>query len=85
MYEIAGLTENNTVLMDENGNFYIIDFIPQFIWVSDNAFEALVKIVMGSGDMYILNEHTMKWMPPVGKELPHPLPINPLFEDNPWG
>ncbi|MCM0666538.1 SUKH-3 domain-containing protein [Flavobacterium tyrosinilyticum] len=85
LYYVAGLIENNSVHMDENGNFYIIDFIPQFTWVSDNAFEALTKIVVGSAYMYIFNEHTMKWMPPAGKELPHPLPINPLFKDNPWG
>jgi hypothetical protein len=85
LYCVGGLIENNTVHMDENGNFYIIDFIPQFTWVSDNAFEALVKTVMGSMDMYILNEHTMKWMPPRGKELPRPLPITPLYKDNPWG
>jgi hypothetical protein len=86
LYPVAGLIEHNTVLMDENGNFYIIDFIPQLIWISNNTFDALVKIVLGSSDISILNEHTLTWMAPVGKELNHILPLNPLFrENNPWG
>ncbi|MDW8851245.1 SUKH-3 domain-containing protein [Flavobacterium sp. MMLR14_040] len=84
LYPVAKLIEQSEVLMDENGNFYIIDSLPQLIWISNETFNALIKIIFGSGDVAIFNEHSMEWMTPLGKELNQNLPINPILKNNPW-
>ncbi|MBE8723975.1 SUKH-3 domain-containing protein [Flavobacterium hungaricum] len=84
LYPIGRLIEHNTLLMDENGNFYIIDFIPQLIWVSNNTFDALSIIIFGLGRFGIFNEHNMKWMFAKDEELLYNPPINPLLTENPW-
>lgn len=84
LYPVAKLIEQSTVFMDENGNFYTIDSLPQLIWISNETFDALTKIIFGSRDVAIFNEHTLEWMAPLGKELNKILPINPILKNNPW-
>jgi hypothetical protein len=84
LYPVAELIEQCTVMMDENGNFYIINFLPELISVSNSTSDALTKIIFGSRGMAILNEDTLEWMPPIGKELEYTLPINPNLKINPW-
>ena len=84
LYPVAELIEQSNVFMDENGNFYTIDSLPQLSWISNETFDALTKITYGSKDIPIFNEHKMKWMAPVEKELNHILPVNPILKNNPW-
>lgn len=85
LYPVAELIEQSSVMMDEHGNFYIIDSLPQLIWVSNKNFDALNKITFGLRDIAIFNEHTLEWMTQVGKELEIILPVNPILKKNPWG
>lgn len=84
LYPVADLIEQSIVLMDENGNFYVIDSLPQLIWISDETFDALAKITFGTRDIAIFNEHNLEWMAPIEKELNRALPINPILKKNPW-
>lgn len=84
LYPVAQLIEQNTVMMDELGNFYVITFIPELVWISNETFDALDKIIFGSSDVAIFNEHTMKWMAPIGKELSFFPPVNKKLTKNPW-
>lgn len=84
LYPIAKLIEQSTLLMDENGNFYVINFIPELIWISNDTFEALSKITFGSMDVAIFNEHKMQWMVPAESNFLHTLPVNYIFKENPW-
>ena len=85
LYPVAELIEQSSVMMDEHGNFYIIDSLPQLIWISNKTFDALNKITFGLRDIAIFNEHTLEWMIQVGKKLEIILPVNPILKKNPWG
>ncbi|MFH6989455.1 SUKH-3 domain-containing protein [Flavobacterium collinsii] len=85
LYPVAELIEQSTVMMDEHGNFYIIDSIPQLIWVSNKTSDALAKIIFGLRDIAIFNEHTLEWMTQKRKELDIILPKNSILKKNPWG
>lgn len=85
LFSVAGLTENNELLMDEDGRFYIYTFIPEFFWIANNPMDAFAYLLLlGENNTAILDEESLKWLPPVGKELICELPINKELTKNPW-
>ncbi|MFK7061509.1 SUKH-3 domain-containing protein [Flavobacterium oreochromis] len=85
VYFVATLKENNTLMMDEDGRFYVHTFIPDFFWIANNPIDAFVQLLIPSNNSVILNERSLQWLPPIGKELPlYELPLNNRLTKNPW-
>ncbi|MBF7089933.1 SUKH-3 domain-containing protein [Flavobacterium sp. ALJ2] len=84
IYFIAKLKEGNSLMIDEDGRFYLHTFIPDFFWISNNAIQAFEKILFGSDDVLILDEENLKWIPPSGKEILYQPPLNNKLTKNPW-
>ena len=85
IYFVAKLKENNKLMMDQDGRFYVHTFIPDFFWIANNPLQAFEKILFGSDDALILDEENLKWIPPIGKEISYQPPLNNKLTKNPWG
>jgi hypothetical protein len=85
IYFVARLKEGNNLMMDEDANFYILTFIPEFIWIAKKAEVAIHRILFGFNAPLLLNEQTLKWVPSVGEKLSYDPPLNDTLQSNPWG
>ena len=85
IYYVARLKENNNLMMDEDANFYLLTFIPEFIWIANKAEEAIQCILFGFNAPLLLNEQTLEWIPSLGEKLLYRPPLNNTLQINPWG
>lgn len=85
IYFVAKLKENNKLMMDQDGRFYVHTFIPDFFWIANSPIEAFEQILFGYKNATILHEESLKWIPPSGKEISYQPPLNNKLTKNPWG
>ena len=82
---VAKLKENNRLMMDEDGRFYLRNFISDFFWIANNPIDAFEQLLFGTNNSVLLDETNLEWVPPIGKELPFQnLPLNDKLTKNPW-
>lgn len=85
IYFVAKLKENNKLMMDQDGRFYVHTFIPDFFWIANSPMKAFEQIFFGYKNATILHEESLQWIPPNGKEISYQPPLNNKLTKNPWG